>query len=148
MYPQGHTARPMLSQMGWRISYCPGGHQVGRKPCLTGSLCVQKHKKAKKPYPTSRPMSHQHVIGAWNASTALFISGGQWSPHPRIQRRGTVVLETPLMWTFKAQAEWGVPWNWAGRQGGWVAGPRLTPGGDVGWWGLTRACQGEYRKGD
>lgn len=59
-----------------------------------------------------------------------------------------MVSETHLMWTLKARVEWEVPWNLAGRQGGWVVGPRLTPEGDVGWWGLAQACQGVYRKGD
>lgn len=58
-----------------------------------------------------------------------------------------MVLETHLMWMLKAWVEWEVPQNLAGRQGGWVVGPHLTPEGDVGW-GLAQACQGVYRKGD
>lgn len=57
------------------------------------------------------------------------------------------MLETCLMWTLKAWVEWGVPWNWAGRQGGWDVGPHLTPGGDVRCWGLAQACHRVYREG-
>lgn len=36
------------------------------------------------------------------------------------------------MWTFKAWAEWRVPRNGTGRQGGRVAGPHLAPEGRLG----------------
>lgn len=53
-----------------------------------------------------------------------------------------ITLETHLMWSFKAWEEWRVPKNWSGRQGGWVAGPHLTPKGDARR-GLIQAQQGE-----
>lgn len=43
------------------------------------------------------------------------------------------------MWMLKAWTEWGVPWNWADRQGGWFASSHLTLGEDVGWWWVTEA---------
>ncbi|KAB0406871.1 hypothetical protein E2I00_002000, partial [Balaenoptera physalus] len=63
----------------------PATRPVSRRS-LCGDCDMVKYKKAKKPSPTTRPMS-RCVIYAWDASTALFTSGGHWGPHPGIQRR-------------------------------------------------------------
>ena len=63
------------------------------------------------------------------------------------ERGSAVVLETRLMWTLKAWAEWGASRSWAGRHGGRASGPHLAPGGDAGRWRLAQAHQGKYQKG-
>lgn len=61
------------------------------------------------------------------------------------EKRGGVVLETHLMWTLKAWAEWGVPRNRADRQRGWVTGPHLAPGGRLGGGDWLRQAEGSVR---
>ena len=82
---QGHTACLTLSQLGWGNSLWPGAHQVGRKPGLTCTLCIQKYKKAKNPSPATRPVSRRCAINARNALTALFTSGGRTPTQPSTQ---------------------------------------------------------------
>lgn len=65
---------------------CGQGHtRWGGSLDLTRTLCVQKYKKAKKPSPTTRPMSRRCAINARNALTALFTSGGRAPSQPSTQ---------------------------------------------------------------
>lgn len=58
-----------------------------------------------------------------------------------------MVLETHLMWTLKAWAEWEMSRNWAGRQGGWVQAHPWPQEGEAGrWGGRPRHAKGRTRR--
>ncbi|OWK10170.1 hypothetical protein Celaphus_00005189 [Cervus elaphus hippelaphus] len=61
------------------------GAQLSHCKSLAHFENLQKYKKAKKPSPTTRPMSRRCAINARNALTALFTSGGRAPSQPSTQ---------------------------------------------------------------
>ncbi|XP_024618184.1 cip1-interacting zinc finger protein isoform X3 [Neophocaena asiaeorientalis asiaeorientalis] len=61
------------------------GAQLSHCKSLAHFENLQKYKKAKKPSPTTRPVSRRCAINARNALTALFTSGGRTPTQPSTQ---------------------------------------------------------------
>ncbi|KAK2497050.1 hypothetical protein MC885_002305 [Smutsia gigantea] len=76
------------------------GAQLSHCKSLAHFENLQKYKKAKKPSPSTRPMSRRCAINARNALTALFTSGGRSPTQPSTQDTGKtpskVTAQPPL----------------------------------------------------
>ncbi|XP_020730554.2 cip1-interacting zinc finger protein isoform X3 [Odocoileus virginianus] len=74
------------------------GAQLSHCKSLAHFENLQKYKKAKKPSPTTRPVSRRCAINARNALTALFTSGGRVPSQPSTQdtaKTHSKVMSTP-----------------------------------------------------
>lgn len=76
--------------------FYPGdtGSQLSHCKSLAHFENLQKHRKAKKPKPASRPMSRRCAINARNALSALFTAGGRSPNQPSSQNLAKVSSKT------------------------------------------------------